>query len=94
MKHLDLVGRDAEVIRDDLGERRLVSLPVRARARDGGDAARALDLEAAALPAERAGLDVGRDPNAHDLPAFPALRLPAAEAGIVGRLERLIEGQW
>src|SRR5207244_12736986 len=45
----------------DLSERGLVTLAVGARARDRGDLARALDLHAAALPAERARLDVAQD---------------------------------
>src|SRR6185436_3079440 len=56
-----LVGH-AELVGDDLGERRLVSLAVRARAGDRRDLAAALDPDDAALPAEHVGrLDIGRD---------------------------------
>ena len=75
VEHRHLVGRDPQVIGHHLGERGLVALAVRARAGDGGDAARALDADRPALPAERAGLDVGDHPDAHDLAARAALRL-------------------
>src|SRR5262249_60428135 len=56
--HLHVVGGDAEMVGHDLGEGRFVPLPVRARARDGGDLAGALHLDAAALPSERTRPDV------------------------------------
>ena len=37
VQHLDVLERDPEPVRDDLAERRLVALPVRARAGDDLD---------------------------------------------------------
>ena len=86
-----LVG-DAEMIGDDLGERRLVALAVRARSRDRGDLAGPLHAHDAALPAEHVGgFDVGRDADAHEVAALTLLRLLASQLCVVGQLEGSIE---
>ena len=84
--HDHVVGRHTEVIGHDLRERRLVPLAVGARARDRRDAPGTLDLEAAALPAERAGLDVAGEADADDLAASPPLALLAPQRVVVGGL--------
>src|SRR5262249_27031501 len=73
-----------QVIGHDLGEGRLVPLPVRARARDRRDLARPFHLDAATLPPERARLDVRAEPDAHDLATGAPGRLLAAQAVVVG----------
>src|SRR2546425_6495707 len=77
----------------DLGEGRLVPLAVGARPGDRRHPPGALDLEAAALPAERGGLDIRRDADADDLAARATLRLKVSQAGggprRAGQLPRL-----
>src|SRR5262249_5719365 len=89
--HGHVLGRDAERVGHDLRERRLVALAVRARAGDGRHASGALDLHAAALPAERAGLDVADDADADDLALRASRVLRAPQAGIVGGRQRPAE---
>jgi hypothetical protein len=93
VNHDHVVRRDAQVVGHDLGKRRLVPLPVRARSRDRRHPARPLDLDAAALPAECAGLDIGRQPDPDDLPARSTPGLLAPQPRVVRRGERALEGQ-
>ena len=81
----------AEVIGDDLGERRLVALAVWARTRDRGDGAGALHAHHTALPAERGRLDVEREPDADQLAAAAPLGVRAAQRGVVGGVERALK---
>src|SRR5207245_8882086 len=79
------------VVGHDLGEGRRVPLSVGARPGDRRHPPGALDLKAAALPAERGGLDVRRDTDADDLAARATLRLQVSQAGVVRRRERQLE---
>src|SRR5262249_39567412 len=69
----------------------LVALAVSARARDRGDPSRALDLDAAALPAERARLDVADHADPDHLAALAAGFLGPAERGVAGGGESALE---
>src|SRR5262245_44880854 len=89
----DVVRRHAEMIRDDLRERRLVPLAMRARAGDRRHSSGALDLEAPALPAEGAGLDVGGQSQADDLAACSPLTLLAAQGRVARCLDGALESQ-
>ena len=93
MDDLHVVRRDPEVVGHDLGEGGLVPLPVGTRAGDGRHPPRPLHLDAAALPAEGARLDVGREADAHDLPAPAALRLLAPQARVVRGVEGTLESE-
>jgi hypothetical protein len=79
MDHDDVVRRHPEVVGHNLGEGGLVPLAMGALPGDGRHAPRALDLQAAALPAERARLHIGGEPDADDLSATAPLFLGAAE---------------
>ena len=107
VQHLDLVRRAAEAIRDDLRERRLVSLAVRRGADErlhgsGREAANRRRVPAArAVPdraedprgCEPAHLVVGReaDPELLHVAAGTPLRLLAAQRIVVQYLERAVE---
>src|SRR4030095_7171423 len=86
--HAALVGTDAHAGGHDLGERGLVALSRRARARRDGDAATALHADGPALPACRARLDVGRDADAVELASCPGRALLLAQLRVADGLER------
>jgi hypothetical protein len=106
--HLDLLGRAADAVGDDLGEPRLVTLAVRGRASEQrGRAGRVhphlralpvarLEAEAAgadhARRGEPADLDVGREADAAVHPLLAQLRLLSAERIHVEHLEQQVEG--
>src|SRR5262245_37397187 len=84
---------DTELVGDDLCERRLVALAVRARPGDRRDLAAALDTDDAALPAEHVRrFHVGRDADAHDLAATARCGLLATELVVSGELDDPVEG--
>src|SRR3546814_1498169 len=100
MDHLDLVRRDAELGRDQLGEGGLVPLAVAVGAGVDEHVARRVEADLRALPqadagAQRAdrrrrrdaaGLDVAGKADAAQLSPGPALRLRLRAAGIeIGR---------
>src|SRR5207247_4716536 len=69
----DLVEGHPQVVRDDLGERRLVALAVRGGPREGGDVAARLDAHDRALERpEAAHLDVARHADAEQRPVAAA----------------------
>src|SRR5262247_768374 len=84
---------DSELVGDDLRERRLVALAVRAGPGDRRDLAGALDTDDAALPAEHVrGFHVGRDADAHDLATAARRGLLATELVVSGELDDPVEG--
>ena len=105
MDDLDVLDRDAEAVRDELGERRLVALAVAMgagehRHRTGrveADLARLVESGAGAqrssdvAGSDAAGLDVAGEADAAQLAACLGLRLAGGEALIVDQGQRLIQ---
>jgi hypothetical protein len=85
-------GLDAQVIGHHLGEGRLVTLAVRARAGDRGHCTRALHAHDTTLPPQRGRLDVRREPDADQIAATPPLGLSPTQPVVVGGGQRAIEG--
>ena len=83
--------RDTELVGDDLGERGLVPLAMRARARDGEHGTGLLDSDQPTLPPEAGRLDVDGDADADDLTPFAPHRLRAPETCVVGRGQRAVQ---
>ena len=96
---LDLLRRQAQLGRDDLRVRRRVALPLAHRAETRDRAAGGIDADVAAVEQAdtenvadlgRAGADdlgEGRDADAHQLAVGALLRLLAAQAVVVDRLQ-------
>ena len=99
--HLDVLGRDAELVGDDLGERRLVSLALRHHRQSDHRLAGRVHPQLAAvghaetedvhvLPRSGAdGLGEERDADAHQLAALALLRLFPAQLVVAGHRHRL-----
>ena len=95
MDDTDVGVGDREHATDELRERGLVPLPERRGAHVGRRGAVGLDVDARELlRGEPGDLDVGGEPDAHRGPvaARAPFRLLGTERGIVGQLERAIEG--
>ena len=100
---LDVLDREAELLGDDLGERRLVALALGLDADPGQDLAGRMDPDLARiehLQAEdvevvrRPGADdlgEAADADAHQLAALALLGLLLAQAGVVDDVHRLLE---
>ncbi len=105
MDDLDVLHRHAELVRDELGEGRLVALAVAVRAGQDLDVARRVELESVPTPLadtaaqladhlrrrQPAGLDVGREADAAQLAARLGLGAAGLEALVVGDLDRLVD---
>src|SRR3954451_15279643 len=102
---LDVPDREAELLGDDLGVRRLVALSLRLRRDLGMNLARRVDAdEDAVVHLEPDDVEVVRgagaddlgeaaDADAHELAALALLSLLAAKPGVVDGIHRLLQGR-
>src|SRR5262245_45294629 len=105
MDDRDLLEWEAQALRHELSERRLVTLSVSVAPREHLDRADGIDTQFGRFPEanarpERAGspggcraarFDIGRKADAPQLAGFRALPLALGEVGILGHLERSLE---
>ncbi len=101
---LDVGDREAELLGDDLGERRLVPLALALDAEPGDDLAgrmhpdlarvEHLDAQDVEIVRRPGSHDLGEaaDADAHELAALTLLRLLPAEPGVVDHVHGLLEG--